>query len=860
MSLPTCPSCGQSVLEDDAVDCPFCGAAMDGSRGAKNTPKPQPGRAKQRPGAKPVASPPAQTSPSVSAPKPASPSLASPARPASGTSGPKTKVDEDDPFGIGNAAANQTAIQATEKPDKSRLYKVTCPMCEQVGFVPKSAVGKLVRCANEKCMVPVFKATDSNEKTTERKPARLSDDAASAKKAAEASQPAKRNPVLIYVIAGGVLLALTAAFLMVLKRKPDDSNLRAAINIPRNANWESEEEEAARLAAEAAAAAKAAAAVPNPKADVTAMTKQMIILARQPNLRDKAWARRMTANLFLQTGDASLAARELQQIVVVDRGKAFYRIEPHITQYWKLSASGELELAKASLALAVAERNGIPATGRAGTEAALSLASALVIDGKVAEARELVAKRRLDTTIAANRDMTASVAWFWIADHSRENVIPVPSATDVIVWSDPLHTAVACDLALHQRWTEAIAWSVDSENPGVVSESLTEVATIAGAAKATPAIFEQILKAIPSTNPIVAVRVHAALAAASKNKTQLDAAIAAMMQLPAPEPVKMPTTQQIADHYSSERSDELLRATAVAEVVRAALICGDAEKASSSMILLRAELNAAAPPTREVRILALEVSHNESTARQRISSELKTSNSSLIDKTFKEYRRHLVSEGNQSGLFVIAEDRRLRAIQLLSRIIRAGGAEVVQSAMVDQASGWADEIMLDDLTGLLAVASLQSKQTLPEVMQPDPALKMDRIEAGHAALVARIAPVLASAWANRDKQLPEGLKALENSCGNELPGLRQSYVNELVASMANAAADPGYVLNAIGALQNGVWREEAYLIAGRSFGNRNMEVAVQKWIADQRLPALEQISLMYGMAQVIVDRISETPN
>ena len=120
--------------------------------------------------------------------------------------------------------------------------------------------------------------------------------------------------------------------------------------------------------------------------------------------------------------------------------------------------------------------------------------------------------------------------------------------------------------------------------------------------------------------------------------------------------------------------------------------------------------------------------------------------------------------------------------------------------------------------------------------------------------------MLASAWANRDKQLPEGLKALENSCGNELPGLRQSYVNELVASMANAAADPGYVLNAIGALQNGVWREEAYLIAGRSFGNRNMEVAVQKWIADQRLPALEQISLMYGMAQVIVDRISETPN
>ncbi|MCC6972369.1 MAG: hypothetical protein IT434_19305, partial [Phycisphaerales bacterium] len=28
MDLPTCPSCGQSVLDDDAEECPFCGGAM----------------------------------------------------------------------------------------------------------------------------------------------------------------------------------------------------------------------------------------------------------------------------------------------------------------------------------------------------------------------------------------------------------------------------------------------------------------------------------------------------------------------------------------------------------------------------------------------------------------------------------------------------------------------------------------------------------------------------------------------------------------------------------------------------------------------------------------------------------------
>ena len=365
--------------------------------------------------------------------------------------------------------------------------------------------------------MPVFKATESGEENSDRKPARLSDEVASSKKTIETSQPTKRNPILIYAVVGGVLLALTAGLLMVLNKRPDDPNLRAPVNVPRGEDRESEEAVEARLAAEAAAAAKAAAAVPNPKAEVTAMAKQMIGLARQPNLRDKAWARRMTADLYLQTGDASLSAQELKQLVAVDRSKSFYRIEPHLTQYWKHVSAGQAEAAKVSLDLALAEQDGIPKSGRAGTEAALSLASVLFNEGKAAEARGLVETRRLDTTITANRDMLASVAWFWIADHSRENVIPVPSATDIMVWSDPLYTAVACDLALHLRWTEAISWSVASENASVIAESLTEIATIAGAARAPTAVFEQIAKAIPSASPVVAVRVLAAVAAATQN-------------------------------------------------------------------------------------------------------------------------------------------------------------------------------------------------------------------------------------------------------------------------------------------------------------------------------------------------------
>src|SRR5258708_20177828 len=34
MDLPTCPACKQSVLDDDAVECPFCGAPMKGGQAA----------------------------------------------------------------------------------------------------------------------------------------------------------------------------------------------------------------------------------------------------------------------------------------------------------------------------------------------------------------------------------------------------------------------------------------------------------------------------------------------------------------------------------------------------------------------------------------------------------------------------------------------------------------------------------------------------------------------------------------------------------------------------------------------------------------------------------------------------------
>ncbi len=47
MDLPTCPACGQSVLDDDAVDCPFCGASLKGGGKGSAPKKPLPAVAKK---------------------------------------------------------------------------------------------------------------------------------------------------------------------------------------------------------------------------------------------------------------------------------------------------------------------------------------------------------------------------------------------------------------------------------------------------------------------------------------------------------------------------------------------------------------------------------------------------------------------------------------------------------------------------------------------------------------------------------------------------------------------------------------------------------------------------------------------
>jgi hypothetical protein len=815
---------------------------MDGSRGAKNVPRPQPNAGKLRPGMRKPDPPPVAPA-SQAASKPAA---TPPARPAGAASrGGSLKVDEDDPFGMGTAGA-VNAIAASLKPEKGRLHKVICPMCEQAGFVPKSAVGKPVRCANEKCLVPVFVAADPDAQTTERRPTRLTDQAEEARRLAEAARPAKRSPMLMYAVIGGITLAVAAGVVTMLNRTPDTSSLNAPITTV-NSGDTIDEEELDRIARAKAEADAAAAIAADPRTAINAIVRKMITTARSTNVRDKAVARRMTADVYLRLNDATAAAQELSQLVTVDRSRSFYRVEPLISVYWR-TVDSDKEAAQKALADAIAEVPAFARTGRAAAEAALTLAAALVHENRLADAGQLVASRQLDRSTPANRDLMTGFAALYISGRCRDAALPAPAAMDSLRWADPLFTAVAADLAIHQRWAAAMAWSTASRDPRMVADSLVVVSELAATQKAAADVYSKIEAAAQGLDPVSALRVRAAVAAATRDAARLTACNTTLQETPVPNPIPLPTSTELAQQDVPDRTGAVERAAVAAEVARAAAVINQADIAAAALGRMFQELNAAAPPTRAVRTLTNQLAVDESAYRRRIADEMKVSDQTQFEGMFRNYRRHL------EQVATAAELRRLQHLVLLARVVRSGGSAAVQQYLAGSTEA-AQDVLLDPLCGLTAAAVRMAGGDVPILLQPDASQFLGQPLYDDAQAALALASSLDQTLAFRNERLADGLRALgDTGTASGLPGLRQALVLEVVEFAATESKSPDNVLTAVLALPNEVWREECLFTIALLATRQQREEAVESWQAAQKLKSLEAISMMYGECRALLER------
>lgn len=346
MDFRICPACQASVLEDDAVDCPFCGASMTTGKpaaGAKAPPKTSPAAA------------------GGSAAAPTSP------RPKAAPAPKQVQTESTDPFEVDTSAARK-AIPVKPRPAKGYMIRVTCPMCERPGFISPHEVGKEVRCCNPDCLVPVFVASPPPE-------------------AAPPPQPVEKGGQRLWLLGGvGVLvIAVGVAAAFLIRRKPpegtgpiDLGQLRPTPTV------------------NGAVPPPAPGEQPQPQGPAPLTPQEVIARSleglraaaqRAQNQRERALATRLLAEALIRSGNVAQAREELRSLTGTVR---YLAIPPLALEAWRQIDAGQEAAAQKTLESALELQSSLPRQGRDALDAVSLLASALVAVGRVEEARALV--------------------------------------------------------------------------------------------------------------------------------------------------------------------------------------------------------------------------------------------------------------------------------------------------------------------------------------------------------------------------------------------------------------------------------------------------------------------------------------
>jgi hypothetical protein len=452
MDLPICPACGQSVLEDDAVDCPFCGAPMKGgaAKGGKAAPAKKPTAAPApAAGAKPAAA--TSTSGAHSTAKPASSA-------AKSTAATKGKAAADDENLIEPDASLQAqSIPVVPEKSEKKSFEVTCPFCKSVGYVSPRHAGMHVKCHNPKCLVPIFKAPEIK------------------KEEAPAPPPARKKSklpliavgvVLIGAIAGGIWWAMQPPKEVVVEQgqlyKPTgtgDDDAKKLITDAEERKRKKEED-----------ARKASSATLAPDELIRTAAGNIVELAqRTATTNSKQSSRRMAAIALITAGDVKRAQEQIDWFQSVDAGKKVpeYQITPLVALAWHHLASGNAAEAGKALDAAATLVAKLPSQSRFTALAALELATAQVAADRTDAARELVSKfpfRNSLGQLTANLHVGRHAASF-----NADAKLPGHVVGD---WQNPSWVAVTLAATHHGRWSQALKFASEIKDEEIKSECI----------------------------------------------------------------------------------------------------------------------------------------------------------------------------------------------------------------------------------------------------------------------------------------------------------------------------------------------------------------------------------------------------
>ncbi|MCA9062862.1 MAG: hypothetical protein KDA96_07380 [Planctomycetaceae bacterium] len=875
MELPSCPSCGQSVLDDDAVDCPFCGASMSGGRKGKPAggPKPSPqGKSTAATG---------NSAGKASASKPASAKSAE-SKPVQGIQPGKPVADDEDPFDLGGAGAHGRVIQALSKPERGKLHKVTCPMCDKPGFVSKSAIGKQVRCANPNCMIPVFTVPDPDAPETEtRVPSRadISADADDAVAKAASGGNEKKNSMVVYGIAGAILLVLTLVGTHFLNNfgATDESELSRPVQpvsyepLPDADNSETELTDT-----DTASANGDLQETPVEKVNPLDEAKRIAALLSAQAVneqKDKGLIRRATAAAFFQTGQTALADNELKQLSTLERGtggagRLYRQIGPLLTEYWTRKNSGDAAAAtrlNAAFPLAETIRN----IGRLETEDLLGLASVLVVESRIEDAERLVAMCQRDRTNDAERDAMSGAAWFHLASRLRTFGLAPMSAMETFNWDDALWIAVGTELALRQEWDAFDRWIARSPSTADRSNLLAAAVEL-GSRRQLPADVCQKLETLAdATDAATSLRIRALTAAALRDSERLNNCETRLNALAPGTAAVVPEMKDLLDYNIRNTQSAQQNAEAAAAVAAAAVVNNNEAIVQAALNQMMAQIRSLAPPVTLTRPLIHDVEEESRRVKARIKTEYGLSNDTQIDQRFRAYRTGV------NRLSTAAEQRRVLLVTLLSRIVRAGGAAAVNQLLETENGAVLAEVAVDDLSGIIAAEAIRSGKDVASLKSIPPGLRIigsTRLAPPRNVVIGSILPM---AWASqRDQRLDTAM--LNLAIGDPrsplpttlLPRQREALINELIETAAqNTSLTADQILDQVARVFGttfpaaaktfrDILQEESYQTVSRMLARRGDHAAAEKWLSAQKgkIDESDRLRAIYGLVLGLTDQ------
>ena len=391
--LPTCPACKQSVLDDDATECPSCGANMKTGKGGGSAKPPAAAPSKPAKSAEPAAK---------SAPfKPAAGKPATPSRK------PSRDDDDDDPFSEPDddpftaatkqdAANKANAISVSPKMTKTHVVELKCPMCDTLGFVPQNSGGKDVKCSNPACTVPVFMA-----------PKRLGAPApvVAAPKVARQAPANSKKPLILALLGGVALVAIVGLAVLFwpdssagpgqetdfikLAEEARKKRLAAGLSDP---VVKSNGDKTTGKPGDPKSTDPVQPAPPKPALDVAQLLKLMDDYSLEEQLANKKYCRQRAAIGFAVIGDAAGMQGQFQKLDTIEATLQHFKLPAYLTLGWRQLSTGDKAGAAKTADEALAATVRVGKGSRDTQEAVIDLAAFLVALGKSDAAKNLLSE------------------------------------------------------------------------------------------------------------------------------------------------------------------------------------------------------------------------------------------------------------------------------------------------------------------------------------------------------------------------------------------------------------------------------------------------------------------------------------